>query len=191
LRNIDELLQIGNQAQREKLKENQYKKNWEDMSQQELAELLDEEYDEVFEELTHDITDYKALKYECADLANACHMMILHCEREMGNRWHLPTKDVLNAMYENIDGLDDEAYWSSSESGSIHAWYQYMSNGVQYLHSKFYSIRVRAVRVLPEDHTETGNIFKIEDKEYQAYKEDAPGDLNWKEANQYCEELNK
>ena len=83
MRDIDELLQIGNQAQREKLEENQHKKNWEDMSQQELAELLDEEYDEVFEELTHDVTDYDDLKYECADLANACHMMILFCEREL------------------------------------------------------------------------------------------------------------
>ena len=106
------------------------------------------------------------------------------------NKWHLPTKDVLKAMYINIDGFDDEAYWSSSEYDSKYVWYQYMSNGVQYLHSKFYSIQVRAVRVLPEGHTETKNVFKIEDKEHQAYKKDAPGDLNWKEAKQYCEELN-
>ena len=83
MRNYRKLLKTGNRAQRKKLKENQHKKNWEEMSQQELAELLDEEYNEVFNELTHDITDYKALKYECADLANACHMMILFCEREL------------------------------------------------------------------------------------------------------------
>ena len=107
------------------------------------------------------------------------------------DRWHLPTKDVLNAMYKNIDGLDDGAYWSSSENGSIYAWFQYMSNGVQYLDSKFYSKQVRAVRVLPEVHTEKENVFKIKDKEYQAYRKDAPGDSNWKEAIKYCKELDK
>ena len=107
------------------------------------------------------------------------------------NKWHLPSKIELNAMYENMDGFYDTAYWSSTEYNSRYVWTQYFDNGSQYfLNEKDYFKRVLAVRVLPEDHTEIENVFKFAGKEYQAYRKDAVCVLNWEEAKQYCEELN-
>ena len=85
----------------------------------------------------------------------------------MNKRWHLPTKNVLKAIYNKCDG------------------YQY--TGYKGSHFK----RVRAVRALPEGHTERENVFKIDDINYQAYKEDAPDRMSWKDARKYCKELNK
>ena len=107
------------------------------------------------------------------------------------NDWHLPTKDVLNAMYENMDGFANGAYWSSTEYNSRCVWTQYFDNGSQYfLNEKNYLKRVRAVRVLPKDHIETDNVFKLNEVDYQMYKEDSPKQLNWEEAIEYCEGLN-
>ena len=81
MRKYRKLLRIGKKAQRKKLKENKHKKDWEDMSFDEIASLLYEESEEVHEEITTRKPDYQSIKYECADLANACHMMIMYCER--------------------------------------------------------------------------------------------------------------
>ena len=83
MRNIEELLTTGNKAQRKKLEENQHKKPFNLMEFEEIVKLLKEEMEEVQEEIIRTGIDIDALKYECADLANACHMMILHCEREL------------------------------------------------------------------------------------------------------------
>jgi hypothetical protein len=67
--------------------------------------------------------------------------------------WRLPNKDELNEMYEYCKAnkeLNGEVYWSSSESSDsadLHAWDQYFSNGLQYLHYKIYVyFCVRAIR---------------------------------------------
>jgi hypothetical protein len=48
--------------------------------------------------------------------------------------WFLPSKGELNQMYVNkvaIGGLTPSYYWSSTEGGSIYAWWQDFSNGTQ------------------------------------------------------------
>ena len=82
-RDIDALLKAGNQAQREKLEENGHKKDWKDMSFDEICGLIDEEYDEVFNEMGLCNTDYKLLRLECADLKNGLDFMICLCDKEL------------------------------------------------------------------------------------------------------------
>ena len=50
--------------------------------------------------------------------------------------WYLPSKFELNAMYLNLHqqalgGFAVDYYWSSTEAGSTHAWYQNFVNGYQ------------------------------------------------------------
>jgi hypothetical protein len=65
--------------------------------------------------------------------------------------WFLPSKDELNLMYQNLKrkGLGDFSnswYWSSSESYSYDAWYQFFSVGRQDYGDKSDTLSVRAVR---------------------------------------------
>jgi TolB-like protein len=65
--------------------------------------------------------------------------------------WHLPTKDELNLIYQNlraqnIGNLGDTWHWSSSEYDSSYAWVQPFSNGRQFSNGKAYTSSVRAVR---------------------------------------------
>jgi len=64
--------------------------------------------------------------------------------------WFLPSKDELNQMYQQrgvIGGFASNYYWSSSESNSYSAWYQYFYNGYQYVNYKdINNRRVRACR---------------------------------------------
>lgn len=83
MRDIEALLKAGNQAQREKLEENGYKESWQDMTFQEIANLIDEEYDEVFVEMGICDTDYRLLRRECADLKNSLNFMICLCDKEL------------------------------------------------------------------------------------------------------------
>jgi TolB-like protein len=67
--------------------------------------------------------------------------------------WHLPTKDELNLIYQNlraknIGNLGDSWHWSSSASNgnSNEAWQQDFSDGGQIRYDKTDTISVRAVR---------------------------------------------
>ena len=72
--------------------------------------------------------------------------------------WYLPSKAELDLMYQNNatinatatanDGsaFEDADYWSSNESDSINAWFQFFATGGQYSSFKYVSLRVRAVR---------------------------------------------
>jgi hypothetical protein len=65
--------------------------------------------------------------------------------------WRLPTMQELNLMYQNLrrkklGGMGDNVYWSSSEYGDGHAWYQRFSDGKQGSIFKSNSFSVRAVR---------------------------------------------
>ena len=63
--------------------------------------------------------------------------------------WFLPSKDELNKLYEQKDTVGDfttYSYWSSSEDGSAHAWYQSFNQGQKNDGSKDYAEYVRAVR---------------------------------------------
>jgi hypothetical protein len=65
--------------------------------------------------------------------------------RSVGPDWYLPSKDELNLMYRNIPPQGNLYYWSSSESGSGTAWYQYFPDGVQ---AKAYKHDLRWVRAV-------------------------------------------
>ncbi|MCP3906526.1 MAG: DUF1566 domain-containing protein [Oceanicoccus sp.] len=72
--------------------------------------------------------------------------------------WFLPSKDELNAMYQNKAAIDTTAaangggsfassfYWSSSEQSGLGAWRQTFSYGGQNYNDKVDASRVRAVR---------------------------------------------
>ncbi len=65
--------------------------------------------------------------------------------------WFLPSKDELDKLYINkgaIGGFAVDCYWSSSEAYASYAWRQDFSSGGQfYDFYKYYTFRVRAVRV--------------------------------------------
>lgn len=70
---------------------------------------------------------------------------------KLGSGWRLPTKDELEAMYEQLykKGLGNyqgTRYWSSTEFGSYFSWHQYFDFGFQYDYNKTTTFRVRAVR---------------------------------------------
>jgi hypothetical protein len=63
--------------------------------------------------------------------------------------WYLPSKDELNKLYinrEGVGGFDDAYYWSSSEKSSVTAWYQNLYDGDQSSNQKHAERRVRPVR---------------------------------------------
>jgi len=72
---------------------------------------------------------------------------------DLGNGWHLPTRDEITILYENrekIGGLNLlTAYWSSSEYNGGSAWYKHFGKGDKsgFIIKSISSISVRAVRV--------------------------------------------
>jgi hypothetical protein len=64
------------------------------------------------------------------------------------NDWYLPSKDELNKIYINYPSLMMGAnyYWSSSETDSNNAWYQYFGDGSQVNSFKTLTFYVRAIR---------------------------------------------
>ena len=63
--------------------------------------------------------------------------------------WFLPSQDELNKLYLSkgtIGGFADGEYWSSSEYGASHAWYQNFIGGYKGNYFKYFSRWVRAVR---------------------------------------------
>ncbi len=72
--------------------------------------------------------------------------------KELGNGWHLPSKDELNVIFLNKDmitGLSNSNYWSSTEHvGFKAAWIQKLSNGSQNWVDNQYPAKVRAVKLV-------------------------------------------
>ena len=65
------------------------------------------------------------------------------------NCWHLPSKNELSWLYEQkavVRGFANSSYWSSTETNSNFAWYQYFYDGNQSNYDKNYPLPVRAVR---------------------------------------------
>jgi len=70
---------------------------------------------------------------------------------DLGNGWRLPTREELHLMWlhrGSIGGFAAANYWSSSESNTNFAWYQFFFNGFQYNYYKNFTYYVRAVRAL-------------------------------------------
>jgi len=83
--------------------------------------------------------------YTWSDAIQAC-----KDSREGGfSNWILPSKEVLNLMYQNSDKIGGFAsywFWSSSETSGNFAWYQDFNNGNQPYDFKDYHYTVRCVR---------------------------------------------
>lgn len=71
--------------------------------------------------------------------------------------WFLPSKDELNLMYTNIGqgatapltnlgNFANVSYWSSTEYGSLGAYFQHFPDGSQYTYDEYNMLSVRAVR---------------------------------------------
>jgi len=65
--------------------------------------------------------------------------------------WFLPSIDELDLMYKvlkvnNIGGLENNWYWSSSQSSAFGAWYQFFFDGYQTNSNKNNMVTVRAIR---------------------------------------------
>ena len=115
--------------------------------------------------------------------------------------WHVPSKEVLNAMYINKKKLNwivpnansmtkSNAFWSSTPYTRYVAWAQDFKLGNQFGSKMEWHAYLRPVRALPEGHAETENVFKFEGKDYQAYPESAPHRMDWVDAKRWCERLN-
>ena len=92
----------------------------------------------------------KAMLEVCASgAANAANAYLT--KSTVSGDWFLPSLGELNLMYTNlldlgVGGFANNVYWSSSEFGSFHAWYQIFYDGSQLNYNKNVSIPVRAVR---------------------------------------------
>ena len=70
---------------------------------------------------------------------------------ELGEGWHLPTKEELNLLYINKDkigGFETYGYWSSTENSKKTAWIQSFSVGFDFAEGIHKTFSVRAVRAL-------------------------------------------
>jgi hypothetical protein len=96
MRDYTKLLEAGNKAQLEKLKQNGHKKGFNDINLEYATRRIEDEYQELSEEIwiiTHDEQcinywhkdnkDYKKIRMEAADIANFAHMIILKCDKEL------------------------------------------------------------------------------------------------------------
>ena len=86
-RDVLSLLEAGNKAQLEKLKENQHKDNWKDIPLKVLYELINQEEMELHNEFATpngewiENPDISKIRKEAADVANFAHMIIQHCDK--------------------------------------------------------------------------------------------------------------
>ena len=72
-----------------------------------------------------------------------------------GKQWHVPSKDELNVLYENLTQIGNFStstrpyYWSSFEFSSDYAWCRNFSSGDELYTYKYYTdTRVRCVRYI-------------------------------------------
>ena len=67
--------------------------------------------------------------------------------KSLGNDWRLPTIEECFIMYNN-KVITENAYWSSSETNKVCAWYFYFNDGDAVNNYKDFTSFVRAVRSL-------------------------------------------
>lgn len=84
-RNYADLLGAGNNAQIEKLLENEHKGGFTGQDLIQLFLLLQEEVLELTREMVLEFYDPRSIRREAADIANFAHMIILECDREIAD----------------------------------------------------------------------------------------------------------
>jgi len=85
-RDIAGLLKAGNKAQLEKLRENNHKKDFNDVNVEYCFRRLSDERLELRDEIINGELDYKKIRREFADVANFAHMGILACDRVLNKK---------------------------------------------------------------------------------------------------------
>ena len=72
-----------------------------------------------------------------------------YCKR-LGDGWRLPELNEQSEMHEHKEelGLDDGAYWSSTELNSSYAWFYNFLYGISDYFNKTSTFSVRAVRTI-------------------------------------------
>ena len=123
---------------------------------------------------------------------------------DLGEGWKLPSKDELNILYANqnrIGGFANDLYWSSTEFGIDHAWYQGFTIGSQDIYPMSNTFYVRAIRALKQsaalepdsDGFDRKNIIgksiKIGNLEIAQY--DFPDAMDLEDAKKFCTNLGK
>ena len=88
--------------------------------------------------------------YNWADAKAGCDRLVTE---DTNDDWFLPSKDELNAMYEQlhkkaVGGFANFYYWSSSENVSNYAWGQDFYNGYLYGNHRVDRNYVRCIRAL-------------------------------------------
>ncbi len=66
--------------------------------------------------------------------------------------WYLPSREELNAMYEQraaVGNLSTQWYWSSTETSADSVWLQHFADGFAHVQPKGLLARVRCVRCDP------------------------------------------
>jgi len=88
-RDYEALFKAGNTAQLEKLKENEDKPGWDNITFVTTFTGLLEEVKELIAEVKGDISDegYEKIRREAADVANFAHMIILRCDVILDKEW--------------------------------------------------------------------------------------------------------
>lgn len=80
-RDVLSLLEAGNKAQLEKLKENDHKTGFDNLGFQYIYSRLQDEMSELDEEVFKEDIDFIKIRKELANIANFCHMGILTCDK--------------------------------------------------------------------------------------------------------------
>ncbi len=81
-RDYEALLEAGNKAQLEKLRENEHKDGFDDISIAYVMDRIEDEHMEL-EHAFDNVGDlgWESVRHEAADIANFAHMIILKCNK--------------------------------------------------------------------------------------------------------------
>jgi hypothetical protein len=80
VRDIEDLLYYGMKAQRKKLEQNNHKRSFDDVTAEYCIKRIHEELVELEE--AHTAEEQRS---EAADIANFCHMLIMHCNKKLAD----------------------------------------------------------------------------------------------------------
>jgi hypothetical protein len=81
MKDYDTLTAAGIKAQFEKLRENDQENSLNNLNMNDNYDLAYENWGELEDELIEPTIDYHKTRLAAADLANACHMIILKCDQ--------------------------------------------------------------------------------------------------------------
>jgi len=128
----------------------------EDLDTQAWSSVIDEEIGTTEEGIGTGLSNTLAIMEQVGhttSAANSCQEYFPEGHDITEGEWFLPSKDELDAMYENLHNqtpplgnFAGSVYWSSSEVDDFTAWTQNFGSGFQYDDDKDFNFNVRCVR---------------------------------------------